>query len=264
MSDERVPLELDQASDSSGTSRREGVWASPVSRLKVGEIQAGAVNINVDGRQVLSPLKGFGQLWQKTYRIRLGDAQVSPQEVIRIWKQNFSSFWPKGNDFYGPLTGISPGDVAVLNLAGPGGIRGPGGMPLISTGVLVIYADDESFSFLTPEGHMFAAMITFSAYEEEGTVVQIQALIRANDPIYELGLRMGVIHKTEDQFWQATLKNLAAHVGVQDVYVTQIVTCIDPRLQWSEAKNIWQNAAMRTGFYIAATPIRWVRNRIRR
>ena len=28
---------------------------------------------------------------------------------------------------------------------------------------MVIYADDESFSFMTPQGHMFAGMITFSA-----------------------------------------------------------------------------------------------------
>ena len=48
-------------------------------------------------------------------------------------------------------------------MAGPGGMTAPGGGPLISTGVMVIFADDESFSFMTPQGHMFAGMITFSA-----------------------------------------------------------------------------------------------------
>ena len=47
----------------------------------------------------------------------------------------------------------------------------------LSTGVRVIYADDESFSFMTPQGHMFAGMITFSAFDDDGvTVIQIQAL----------------------------------------------------------------------------------------
>ena len=33
----------------------------------------------------------------------------------------------------------------------------PGGMKL-STGVLVMYADDESFTLMTPQGHMFAGL----------------------------------------------------------------------------------------------------------
>jgi hypothetical protein len=241
-----------------GDKGRESAWAQPGSKFRVSELQAGAINLNVEGRQITGPLQGFGQLWQKTYRIRLSGSSVTPEEVIRVWKLEFPSFWPKGNRFYGPLTGIKPGEVAVLNLAGPGGITGPRGAPMISTGVIVIYADNESFSFMTPEGHMFAAMITFSAYEDEGTNIQIQALIRANDPLYETGLRLGLIHKTEDQFWHQTLKNLAARFAVNAGYVQQEVSLIDPRVQWSEAKNIWKNAAIRTAVYYLMSPIRWV------
>jgi hypothetical protein len=40
--------------------------------------------------------------------------------------------------------------------------------------VLVLYADDESFTLMTPEGHMLAGWITFSAERDgDGTVVQI-------------------------------------------------------------------------------------------
>ena len=74
----------------------------------------------------------------------------------RRGKTNFASFWPRGNHFYGPITGIAPGEVALLNIK-------TGGMPL-STGVLVLYADDESFTLMTPEGHMFAGWITFSSF----------------------------------------------------------------------------------------------------
>ena len=229
-------------------------WALPVFRLKSEDISAEAVNLNVDGRRLTGPLKGFGQLWQKTYSVRLPGVKLTPQEIVNAWKKNFGVFWPKGNRFYGSLIGIAPGEVAVLNLAGPGGA------PFISTGVLVIYADDISFSFMTPEGHIFAAMITFSAFQEEagGPLAQVQLLIRAMDPIYELGCRLGVVHKIEDAHWHATLTNLAAHFGVQSATVEQTNTLVDPRLQWGEAKNIWHNAAIRTALYMPVTLVKKV------
>ena len=80
----------------------------------------------------------------------------------------------------------------------------PGGMKL-STGVMVLYADEESFTLMTPQGHMFAGWITFSAIERDGeTVAQAQVLMRASDPIFELGLTLGG-HQQEDRFWNHTL-----------------------------------------------------------
>jgi hypothetical protein len=227
-------------------------WALPVSKLKTEDISAEAINLNVDGRRLTGPIKGFGQMWQKTYSVRLRGVKLTPHEIVNAWKKNFGAFWPKVNRFYGSVIGIAPGEVAVLNLAGPGGVTGPGGAPLVSTGVLVIYADDVSFSFMTPEGHIFAGMITFSAHEDEGgaPVAQIQVLIRASDPIYELGCRVGVVHKTEDAHWRTTLTNLAAHLGAQNAKVEQKDSLVDPRVQWGEAKNIWHNAAIRTGLYL--------------
>ncbi|MGQ0603800.1 MAG: hypothetical protein ACT4QE_19130 [Anaerolineales bacterium] len=231
-------------------SQREGEWAKPVGKLKVSPVAAGGINLNVEGKQLTGPLKGFGQMWQKTYSVRLTGADVTPQAVVKVWQAEFPNFWPTGNRIYAPLTGLQPGGVAVLNLAGPGGMTAPGGGPLISTGIMVIYADDESFSFMTPEGHIFAGMITFSAHEDEGaTVAQIQALIRANDPLYELGCRVGVVHKTEDDFWQATLRSLAARFGVNG-QPQQRNVLVDPRIQWSAAGNVWHNSAIRTALYL--------------
>lgn len=243
-------------SSSSSENERspEKSWARPVGRLKVGGVPEGAINLNVEGRQLTGPLKGFGQMWQKTYRVTLAGTSVAPKEVIKIWKARFPEFWSGGNYFYGSLTGIAPGDVAVLNLAAPAGMR-------LSTGVLVIYADDESFAFMTPQGHMFAGMITFSAYEEDGvTVAQIQVLIRASDPIFEIGCRLGVVHKAEDAFWQGTLQNLAVHFGASG-RVEQQNVLVDPKMQWREAKNVWHNAAVRTALY---TPIYVVRRVFKR
>ncbi len=125
--------------------------------------------------------------------MRLSGSEVTPSEAIGTWKERFADFWPGGNRFYAPLTGIAPGEVALLNLTAPGG------MPL-STGVMVIYADDESFTFMTPGGHMFSGWITFSAQQVDGaTEAQAQLLIRANDPLYEIGFRLGG-SKAEDKF----------------------------------------------------------------
>jgi hypothetical protein len=232
---------------------RDSNWAKPVDKLNVQGLPAGAINLNVHGKQLSSPLRGFGQMWQKTYSVRLSGAKVTPEELIAVWKAEFPNFWPSGNRFYGMAQGVQPGDVAVLNLAGPGGMTGPGGTPLISTGIMVIYADETSFSFMTPEGHIFAGMITFSAQEDNGTTVaQIQALIRANDPIYEMGCRVGVVHKTEDEFWHATLRSLAARFGVNGVPQQRNVL-VDPRVQWGEAKNVWHNSAIRTALYMPVT-----------
>jgi len=232
---------------------RDAAYWARTATLRVSRIPTGALNLNVEGRMAVGPLQGFGPLWQKTYRIVLRGAQVSVAEVIKTWKENFPRFWPRGNRFYAPLTGIAPGEVALLQLAAPGGIA-------LSTGVMVLYADEESFTLMTPQGHVLAGWITFSAYEEDHDVVaQAQLLIRANDPLYELGLRFGG-HRQEDRFWQHMLKTLAVEFGVEGTVQTEVVR-LDPRLQWSQAKNIWQNAAIRSVFYTLGAPVRWLRCR---
>ena len=237
------PAPIDPATDPAATAdpaqpRDAANWARQGRNLHAADVPAGALN-NVEGLSAVSPLQGFGKMWQKTYRIWLVNSDATPTEVIQVWKDNFQSFWPKGNRFYAPLTGIKPGEVALLQVKA-------GGMPL-STGVLVLYADDESFTLMTPQGHMFAGWITFSSFVQDNTTVaQAQVLMRANDPVYELGLRMGG-HRQEDKFWQHTLRAVAKHFGVIGP-VTSEVVCVDPRIQWARAGNIWHNAAMRTAF----------------
>ena len=82
-------------------------WAKAVSRLDVSEMPDEAVNL-VSGKRLAGPIQGFGKMWQKTYQAALPSATVSAQDLISTWKQNFPSFWPDGNRFYAPLTGIAP------------------------------------------------------------------------------------------------------------------------------------------------------------
>jgi len=237
-------------------ARRAAGWAKSVSQLKVSEVPEGAVNLNVEGRRLASPIQGFGKMWQKTYQVRLPAQRVSATELIATWKQRFPDFWPAGNRFYAPLTGIEPGEVALLNMALPGKMK-------LSTGVMVLYADEESFTLMTPQGHMFAGWITFSGLEVDGeTVAQAQVLMRASDPIFELGLAMGG-HKQEDRFWQHTLAALATHFG-HEAEVESRVVCVDKRRQWSRWRNVWHSSAIRSTLYTMGTPGRALKRLFKR
>jgi hypothetical protein len=241
-------------------SEDEAYWAKPVAELDVIEerVPADAINLNVEGTQVLGPIQGFGRMWKKRHHVRLAGVDVTPIEVVKTWKEHFGEFWPKGNRFFGPLTGIAPGEVAVLNL----NLMTPGGTKL-STGVLVLYADEESFTLMTPQGHIFAGWITFSAYEESGvTVAQAEILMRASDPFYEVGMIL-FGHRLENRFWEQTLQNVAAYFGVTTKAQTA-VECVDARYQWRRVTNVWHNAAIRTAFYLATTPVRRAGRLVRR
>lgn len=227
----------------SETPRQEGTWAKPVSTLTVTEAPEGAPNL-VEGKRLLSPVQGFGKMWQKTYKARLTGVEMTPQQVIAAWRDDFPSFWPKGNDFYPPLTGLEPGEVALIKAAGPGGMK-------LKTGVMVIYADDESFTLMTPEGHMFAGWITFSSTLEPDGVVAAQShvLMRAQDPISEMGLTMGG-HRMENRFWEQTLANLAAHLGSERPEISTTTVCVDKKRQWSQAKNVRHSVAIRSTLHM--------------
>ena len=230
---------------------KAATWAKAVSRLNVSDVPEGAMNLNVEGRRLASPIQGFGKMWQKTYQIRIPSEKVSAATLVETWKQRFPDFWPEGNQFYGPLTGIAPGEVAVLNVSLPGKMK-------LSTGVMVLYADEESFTLMTPEGHMFAGWITFSATEvDDETVAQAQVLMRASDPIFELGLALGG-HKQEDRFWQHTLTAVAEHFGHTGDVDTAVV-CVDRKRQWRRGRNVWQSSAIRSSIYMMGAPGRGVK-----
>ena len=218
-------------------------WAHYVEALEVPE---GAVGLNVEGRRVVGPLQGFGKMWQKTYRVRLTGASVSPAEVVGVWRERFPELSGFGKGFRVPSGGLVPGAVALL-----------GGL----SGVMVLYSDEESFTYMTPEGHPFSGWITFSAYEGEDNTLVAQAhlLMRANDPLYELMMPLG-LHKMEDRTWQRTLRNLAAYFGASGEVETRVV-CVDPRRQWRRYWNIRHNALVLSALHVVTAPLRRLRLR---
>jgi hypothetical protein len=210
----------------------------------------------VTGKKVAGPVQGFGQMWQKTFSVRLDGATITPEALIAHWKERFPTFWPKGARFYAPLSGIAPGEVALLEIPPL-----PGAPVRMSTGVMVIYADSESFTFMTPEGHMLSAWITFSAHRDgESTVAQVQALERTSDPLIELGYMFGA-NRQNDVFWERTLVNLADSVGVEAPNVVTVKVCVDKRRQWRYVRNVRHSAAISMAVGTVTAPARWFRRR---
>jgi len=243
--------------NSRGTAGAEQAWARPIDRLKVSDVPVGAASLNVNGREVVSPLQGFGALWQKTYKVRLAGANVTPQDVMREWKQHFPKFQPPENRFLPSIAGVKPGEVLFIEAMLPAWPGSKWGFP-VSAGVMVLYADEEMFTVMTPAGFPEAGWNTFSAYQEEGvTVAQVQSLARANDPIYEFGFRFIGGAAQQEKIWASVLTALAEHFSVAGLVQTD-VSCIDASIQWRQAKNIWHNALVRTVLYKLSAPFRWL------
>lgn len=211
-------------------------WAKPIDTFHVEEVAEGAQKGNVEGRKPTGPLQGFGRLWQKSYQIRIPGP--TPEVVISTWKENFGEFWYPTNKFYAPAAGISPGEIALI-----GGGRGP---TKVTTGVRVIYADERSWSYMTPEGHPWAAIITFSAHEDDDddSIAKIHLLVRANDPLYEASFKL-YTSRLEDKIWTHTLTQLAGYFDSHEPVESEI-NLIDKKRQWDQMGNIWKNSAVRT------------------
>jgi anti-anti-sigma regulatory factor len=216
-------------------------WAKPVVTLTVPEMPLQAINRNMQGRKVVGPVDGFGPLWQKTYHLTIDKPGLSPQKVVKALKQKLPAFQPPYNRFYPSPRGIAPGEVVAIDSSTPGGP--------VSTGVLVLYADDVSFTFMTPQGHPESGWVTFSAFEENGKIIaQIMGLARANDFVYEAAFR-AVGSKMQVNIWKTVLTSLAKYLEIPaDVTVEPV--CIDKHLQWSQTGNVWYNAQIRTLFYM--------------
>jgi hypothetical protein len=120
---------------------------------------------------------------------------------------------------------------------------------------MVLYADDRSFTFNTPQGHPECGFVSFSAQEAGGrTVVQVLGLARAGDAVYEAAFRL-IGSRIQTRIWTHLLGSLAAYLGVP-ADITVDVECVDKGMQWTRFGNIGYNAQIRT---LLNEPRRWFR-----
>jgi hypothetical protein len=176
---------------------------------------------------------------------------------MQSWKEKFADFQPSENHFYPPMTGIKPNDVLFISAKVPAFPGSPSILP-ISSGVTVLYVDDNQFTVMTPEGFPVSGWNTFSVMDDEENipVAQVQSLERSSDPIYEVFDRYFGSAGQQEKIWKSVLSNLAAHFEVQGELTFNKV-CVDPKVQWGASKNIWKNAGARTMIYTISSPLRW-------
>ncbi len=194
-------------------------------------------DLEIDGVQVHGPKEGFGPLWRKRYWVQLNGVKSSPAEIVRVWRERFGSYWPAGDRFFSPMGRLDPGDVGLIDLEMPAGTH-------LSGGVVVLDVQPESFTLITPSGHVFAGVITFSVYRSSGVpVVQIEIIFRSSDPLFEIGMR-AFGHERENRFWLEVLRSLARDFGV-DAAPAMHAQVLDDRYQWTQVGNLAQNAVIR-------------------
>ncbi len=233
-------------------------WSQPIGRALLPQSPEQMVNLNVDKRPLTSPANSFGRMWLRTYRVLLcGDRP--PEQVMARWRERFTDFWPPDNRIHSSCSGFEPGSVCLINLAFPLGM-------VLSTGAVVIHANETSFTLMTVQGHMFSGLITFSSYrEDDKTYAQTQALVRPGDPLYELTFRLGYGPKTEDTFWVRAMKNVATFFNtgselrcpMDDLRKVETSSrLIDPSIRWRHSGNLWYNAAVRSAIHQFFRPIR--------
>ena len=212
-------------------------WSPKLDRLRVTERPEGVFTKNMDGRRIIGQLHGFGQMWEKTYWLNMKKAGIKKEDVILAMQQHFVEFQPSENSFYLTSKGIAPGEMIFIDPRTPGGI--------VSTGVMVLYMDDNNLTFITPQGHPEAGWITFSVDEREDSVyVQIQGLVRASDPFFDLAFNIAG-SKFQETIWKHVLSLLAKYLDVEDnVQMKKYSPSTD--LQWSKSRNMLYNSQLRS------------------
>ncbi len=198
-----------------GQPRDTAYWAQYVSTLKVTRAPTGALNLNVEGHRLVGPLQGFGQMWQKIYWIGLKGGNVTPTELITIWKHHFPEFWPRQSHFYPSLSGIAPGEVALINATIPGGLPVP-----VSSGVRRRWP-------LAPHAH-----VTGSLLWRESAGTNATKLHRSTAPVVGGQERVAECGHSHDAVQDADTGTLDAGVSQPRSLNERRTQCIAKSSQW--------------------------------
>lgn len=212
-------------------------WAPNMEKLHITEKPEGAFVKNMDGFRITGQIQGFGPMWEKTYWLEIEQPELSKEEVMLTLQEHFIEFQPRENKFYPTSKGLIPGEIIFIDSRTPGGI--------VSTGVMVLYKDERSFSFITPQGHPEAGWVTFSVDNQQDSIyVQIQGLVRSSDPFFEIAFAL-VGSKFQETIWKHVLSSFARYLGVEEnIHMKKYAPATD--IQWSKAGNIWFNSQLRS------------------
>ena len=94
-------------------------WARPVDRLTT--TASGAGTDTVTGKRVAGPIQGFGQMWQKTFSVRLDGVATTPERARRALEGTLPDVLAKGLQLLRALGRHRPGRGRPARGAAPAG-----------------------------------------------------------------------------------------------------------------------------------------------
>lgn len=120
-SDNRHPSRSEGAASKADAPRPGAHETTPTPRFAAPGTQIGPTPgaESLEGRRILGVGDGFGETWFKRFTVNLGHAE--PEEVMTVWKREFSRLWPQEAAFRAHGARIVPGAVAEVELDGPVG-----------------------------------------------------------------------------------------------------------------------------------------------
>ena len=135
-------------------------------------------------------------------------------------------------------------------------MRMPGGSKL-STGVMVLYADEESFTLMTPQGHMFAGWITFSAIEQDdetrrtgaGADARLRPDLRAGPDDGRPSPGGQVLEPAHSATWPHTS-------AIRRRLSTPRSSAWTRNANGRRWRNVWHSSAIRSTIYMLEAPVR--------
>ena len=157
--------------------------------------------------EVQHPPEGVGPLFHRTYRARIREASIGPEELIatitadpdRVAPSEFASF----TKVLGEDGAMAVGDEYVVRMPGPW--DGP---------VRVVDRTPTSFRFVTLAGHLEAGQIRFSAEHGDLLEFRIESWAQSGDRLSNLlyhHLRMS--KEVQLHMWTSVLERVAALAG---------------------------------------------------
>lgn len=170
-------------------------------------------------RAELQPLEeGVGPLFHRSYRIRIRNACVDPEELLeaicsdlnRVAPTKFARFFK----VHGLEGTMRVGDEYVVRMPGPW--DGP---------VRVVAKSARSFRLATLAGHLEAGQIEFKARIDDGLVFQIESWARSGDRLSDLLYhRLRMAKEIQLHMWTSFLEQIATLAGGRLSSGIEIVT----------------------------------------
>jgi len=164
------------------------------------------------------PADGVGPLFHRTYRTRIRNTRVSPEELVatiradlnRVAPTEFARFFK----VHGDKEEMAVGDEYLVRMPGPW--DGP---------VRVVALTPRSFRLATLAGHLEAGQIEFTAARDDELVFEIESWARAGDRLCDLLYqRLRMAKEIQLHMWTSFLEQVAKLAGGRMSGGIQIVT----------------------------------------